>query len=42
MKTIVKNSILLIIEAAVDFRGVPFPPSNDFDPLKPNITLLGE
>ena len=41
MKIIVKNSILLIIEAAIDFLDVPLFPSNDFNPLMQNTTFSG-
>ena len=36
-----ENSILLIIEAAIDFLDVPFFRQTIFNPLTPNTTFFG-
>ncbi len=41
MEIIVENSILLIIEAAIDFLDVPFFRQTIVNPLTPNTTLSG-
>ena len=40
VEIIVKNSIMLIIAAAIDFRGVPFFRQTIFNPLVPNTTFF--